>query len=128
MITINDITYEYKINTFMAYPTKDNFNDVVFSIHWELCASYLDVQTERLYNSSSRYITEVDTDNIENFVPFEELTLEQTIEWINSTDNVDLYKQFLYDLINNQINPPTPSIIALNPPFSQSQPQPEPQP
>jgi hypothetical protein len=118
MVNVDDITYEYIINTFLAYPTKDNYQDVVFSIHWELKATYVDTNDVN-FITSSRYITSVDTDSITEFVPFEELTLNQTIEWINQTDNVSEYKQYLCDLINNQINPPPPTIISLPPPFSQ---------
>ena len=60
-------------------------------------------------------VTSVDTDNISEFVPFEELTLNQTIEWINQTDSVNDYKQYLCDIINNQINPPPPTTESIRP-------------
>ena len=118
MVNIEDITYECIINFFLAYPTKDNYQDVVFSIHWELKATYVDINDKK-FMTSSRYITSVDTDNISEFVPFEELTLNQTIEWINQTDSVNDYKQYLCDVINNQMNHPPPTVISLPPPFPQ---------
>ena len=119
MVNVDDITYSYNIMNFFAYPTKDNFKDVVFSIFWELIATYIDPDTEKSYISNFTTRSNVDTDNITNFIPFEELTLEQTIEWISSVEDMNSIKKFLCDNINNQINPPPPSIVVLNPPFNQ---------
>ena len=119
MVSIDDIVYKYDIRSFFAYPTKDNFQDVVFSINWNYEASYTDPATQKIYKSSFSTITKVDTDNISSFIPFEDLTLEQTIEWINAVENINSIKQNLCDQINNQINPPPPTIVILPPPFSQ---------
>lgn len=119
MVNQSDLTYTWTIQNFIAYPTLDNYQNVVFSINWQLSATYVDTtKTPSVeYSALSLNNTPINTDNITSFVPYDQLTLDITIEWISETVNVDAIKLELLSAIERQINPPPPSIVVLPPPF-----------
>jgi hypothetical protein len=68
-------TYSWNCKTVDCYPTFDDETDVVYNIHWRLTATSSDVDAEGNPYVASVYGTQsISTDDIENFIPFADLT------------------------------------------------------
>lgn len=119
MATPSNTTFGYNFQNFIAYPTFDNYQDVVFSVNWLYNASYVDPTSGQQYTAERQRITQVNTNNITTFIPYDQLTKEIVIGWVNAGEDMSLLQQELVTDINNQINPPPPAIVVLPPPFSQ---------
>lgn len=118
MATLENTDFNTTINKLIAYPQKDGYSTMVFMILWKIKASYTDPSSGIEYYSEADFSTDVNTETIENFVPFDQLTKEKVMSWIEKTDNVGEIKQNLLISINDQINPnTTPTLLILEPPF-----------
>ena len=113
---IENTTFNYQIINFLAYPTYESYTDVVFSIMWEYTGSYTD-DSGKVWTTSNNYNTPITVNNITDFIPFDQLTLQITIDWINQNVNINNIQQLFVDSINTQISPPPPSVVVLPPPF-----------
>lgn len=113
-MNINDVTYNWNFNPFEAYPQHADQTDVVFTIHWQLYASY------QTYTSKAIGTIGVQYNEGQPFTPFADLTKETVQSWVEGTMNkqnegsVDALKQGLANQIQNQI---TPSVIVLSAPW-----------
>jgi hypothetical protein len=119
MATIENTTFTWFFQNFVAYPTLDNFKDVIFMINWKYNASYVDPISEEIYKCETSRMTQVSTNDITDFVPYDQLTQQMVIDWISAEENVSVMQQEMIDDINKQINPPAPTIVVLPPPFPQ---------
>jgi hypothetical protein len=113
---LDNTVFIWNILNYIAYPTYETYEYVVFSIMWKYIAEYTD-SNGKIWTSNQQFVTSVNVNNITNFVPFNEITLDMTIQWI--TPNVDIpgIQLQLLNSINNQISPPAPTIVVLPPPF-----------
>jgi len=113
-MNINDVTYDWNFNPFEAYPQYAEQTDVVFTIHWQLYASY------GSYSSKSIGTIGVQYTEGQPFTPFAELTKETVQAWVEgamnsqSAGSVDALKQGLANQIQDQI---TPTVITLSAPW-----------
>jgi len=119
MATVDNTVFTYNFQNFIAYPTLDNFQDVVFSINWKYIATYIDPTTQQVWKTDTMRMTQVSTDGITDFTPYDQITEQIAISWVSAVENIPNMQQGLVDGINSQINPPPPSIVVLPPPFPQ---------
>jgi hypothetical protein len=119
MATIENTTFTWFFQNFIAYPTLDNFKDVIFMINWKYTALYVDPISQQNYKCETMRMTQVSTNDITEFVPYDQLTQQIVINWVSSDQNIPLLQQEMINDINKQINPPAPTIVVLPPPFSQ---------
>ena len=99
-------TYIWNCRTVDAYPTYETESDVVYNVHWILDAS--EEADEVLYKASVYGTQVISLDDIEEFVPFADLTNEIVTEWVKSAmgeEQVALIENGLSLDISNQINP-----------------------
>jgi len=69
-------TYSWNCRTVDCYPTFDEQSDVVYNVHWRLTATSDQVDSNDNPYVASVYGTQaISTDDIENFIPFADLTL-----------------------------------------------------
>ena len=115
-LTLNDIVFDFSVENFLAYPTFENYQNVVFKMCWKLTATYTDSES-RVYSCEYINMSDIKTDNITDFVPFENLTKEIVKKWIDDLPDIDDMKNNMVRRINEQVNPPPPSVIPLAPPF-----------
>lgn len=114
-MNINNVTYNWNFNPFEAYPQYANQTDVVFTIHWQLHA------LTGSYKAASAGIVEVQYNEGQSFIPFNELTKETVQTWVEGVINsqnagaVDAIKANLAQQIQNQI---TPTKVVLKAPWS----------
>ena len=103
------ITYNWVISSMEEYPmTEDNLADVVFNVHWRRNA------TEEVdgvsYFAESYGAQSVSAPSAEDFIPYEDLTLEQVCLWLEDSMDVAAYDAALATQIQNLINPPVVSL------------------
>lgn len=105
------MTYEWKIPNLEYYPVKDDLQKVVHIIHWILIG--LDGQyTATIYGSQ---FINTDSINPENYVPFEQLTEQVAIDWLEGAmgeDRILELRSAVETKINNQKNPPNVMVAS----------------
>lgn len=96
--------YTWNCKEVDAYPTYETESDVVYNVHWYLAAN---VEGAAYY--ASIYGTQViSLDDIEEFIPFADLTNEIVTGWVKSAmgeEKVEELEGALSLDIANQINP-----------------------
>ena len=102
-------TYSWNCKTVDCYPTFEEETDVVYNVHWRLTATSSEVDAEGNPYVASVYGTQsISTDDIENFIPFADLTNTIVTGWVETTmgdEEVASLKSNLDSNIESQINP-----------------------
>ena len=102
-------TYTCDRKTVDVYPNHDSHSDVVYNVHWRLNAVSDQQDAEGNDYSASSYGTHsVNADDIENFIPFADLTNDVVSGWVidgMGEDEVASLKEGLDNNIDDQINP-----------------------
>jgi hypothetical protein len=115
------LTYTWKINTL----SKQNnpaagLNDVIIQAFWECKGTNEDNIFGTFYGATPFNLDEVDP---ENFIPYEELTEEQVLGWVQTAvDNDVNYKNHMDEQIQKQINyivHPVTTVIAEELPWAE---------
>jgi len=78
------ITYTWSINSLECYPTYEAQTDVVFNVSWSLRG-----KDENGVGSSRGGRTEVTYEAGDPFTPYNELTEEQVLGWVQPTISAD---------------------------------------
>ena len=74
------ITWNCK--TVDVYPTDQNYTDVVYNVHWIVTGTSSEVDAEgNAYIATSIGTQVLDTSNITNFIPIEDLTNAEVEAW-----------------------------------------------
>lgn len=97
------IEYTWLVEQMEAYPQKDGFSDVVFTVHWRVNAA------DGQYFSTVYGSQGVTLNPDETFTPYADLTQEQVIAWVKDAmgqGHVASIEDNLAGLIANQITPP----------------------
>ena len=109
-------TYSWNCRTVDCYPTFDDETDVVYNVHWRITATSSEVDANDNPYTSSIYGTEtISTEDIENFIPFADLTNTIVTEWCETTmgeEKVAEMKTSLDANIESQINPTSVTLQA----------------
>ena len=97
------ITNTWNVVQMDAYPEEDGETDVVFNVHWTLTG------TDGTYAGGVYGTQGVTVDPAEPFTPYEDLTLDQVVGWVQDAmgaEQVAAYEANVAEQIANQINPP----------------------
>jgi hypothetical protein len=97
-------TYTWDCSTVKAYPNKEGKENVIFTVHWRLNASD---ETEE-HHASIYGSVGLNTDNLDNFTPYESLTHADIVSWVEATlgeEEVARMKGNLDAQIEEKINP-----------------------
>lgn len=103
-------TYNWKINALDAKVSVDDVQNVVYTVHWCLIAT--SENEEHTVSNIGTHSVEYDADN---FVPYEDLTEEIVIGWLEDGLDVDSMKASLDAQIEKLI---TPQEITYTDPFA----------
>jgi hypothetical protein len=98
-----EITYSWDCTTVDVRPTRDSNENVVYNVHWKLIGINENGSGTRVIGTQ-----ELDISNIENFIPFENLTNEQITSWVESAmgeDQINIYKTALQSQIQELETP-----------------------
>ena len=100
---MEEITYIWDIDYLKSYPTYEDRTDVVCTVHWKL------VTTNGEYNSQLIGSIDVPTEVLEPFTPYDQLTKEQVLEWVQDVmgeEQVLIYQEAGLKKLNDLVNPP----------------------
>lgn len=106
---------EWEILKLECKVLEDGLSNVVFKVHWTYKLST--IINEIKYLCSKSLVTELSSPNPNNFIPYESLTKEQVITWIENEIGIVGMQSLYTELESNITQQITPVIVALNPPF-----------
>jgi hypothetical protein len=106
--------YTLSITSLECYPTLEQWENVVFLVNWNYKAVFTSTQ-EETYESFLSGRTNVNTNNIDSFTPFNELTESLVLSWITPDIDFASLQQTLTLKINELIKP---DIVTLSPPWN----------
>jgi hypothetical protein len=113
----SEIIYNWNCNTVDVYPTQGEFNNIIYRVHY-IVRGGIDYSTNAITATKIGTVI-LNTNNVTNFIPFNELTSEQTIAWTKATlGEVEVLAIETY--IANQIellrNPVSITMVVPDPP------------
>jgi|TARA_R110002110_G_scaffold19482_1_gene80465 hypothetical protein len=103
------ITYNWNCRTVDCYPEQDSETDVVYNVHWVVTGVSDQVDPEgNPYSAANIGTQTLDTSEITNFIPFEDLTNDEVVAWTKSAmgvDKVNNIEASIQTQINSLITP-----------------------
>ena len=107
------ITYNWNCKTVDVYPTEGDYIDVVYNVHWIVTGADEDANV-----SATNIGTQtLDTSNITDFIPFDELTNEEIVAWTKATmgdEQVASIEDSIASQIADLINPKSITLTIEN--------------
>lgn len=103
------INYTWDCRTVDTYVNKDGNHNVVFNVHWTLTGE--DSETAVINTAIGTQL--LNTDNLENFVPKDDLTNDVVAGWVIDElgeERVNKLKDIIEKQINEQVNPTVETI------------------
>jgi hypothetical protein len=94
---------------------EEDMTDVVIIVHWRYQAR--EVNAEKEYFAETYGATSVGVPSPDSFTPFDQLTKEQVVGWLEAELDVPKMTEGLQENINLQINP---VIVTLPPAWQQN--------
>ena len=74
--------YNWNCKTVDCYPEQDNEADVVYNVHWIVTGTSDQLNPEGVaYSATSIGTQSLDTSQITNFIPFDQLTNDEVVAW-----------------------------------------------
>ena len=97
-------TYEWNCKTVDCRPEQNNESDVVYNVHWIVTgvSDQLDPQGNP-YIANSIGTQDINTSQITNFIPFDQLTNAEVVAWTKSAMG-DEQVIGIEDSVQNEIN------------------------
>jgi hypothetical protein len=75
-------TYNWNCKTVDAYPQDGEYTDLVYNVHWIVTGVSDELNPEGVAYSATNIGTQtLDTSEVTDFIPFEDLTNEQVVAW-----------------------------------------------
>jgi len=75
-------TYNWNCKTVDCYPEQDNEADVVYNVHWIVTGVSDEVDSKgNPYSATSIGTQTLDTSQITEFIPFDQLTNDEVVAW-----------------------------------------------
>ena len=94
------INYQWTISALDCKVKEENLTDVVYTVHWRYRGTNENGITAETYGAQS-----VGTPDPEDFTPYDEITKEQVIGWLEASLDVEAMNESLAAQINLIINP-----------------------
>ena len=94
------INYQWTISALDCKVKEEDLNDVVYTVHWRYRGTNENGITAETYGAQS-----VGTPDPDDFTPYDEITKEQVVSWLEASMDVDAMDVNLANQINLIINP-----------------------
>ena len=112
-------TYNWNCKTVDTYPTQGEATSVVYNVHWRVTgvSDQLDDQGNP-YSVTSIGTQALNTEDITNFIPFEDLTNDTVAEWVKAAmgeDQVSGIEAGIESQIDNLITPTSVTLTIADP-------------
>jgi len=99
-------TYHFEITQLDAKVKQDNLDNVIYNIHLRYTAtSPKDDDPDNPYIAIASYMVSVEYKEGEPFTPYDELTKEIVMGWVNAKVDTSIWKDALEKQIELQKNP-----------------------
>ena len=112
------VTYNWVVEQMSCYPEVDGKQDVVFSVAWRLFGT--EVVGEVTYTATVYGTVGINTADLETFTPYDELTQEQVVGWVQDALGAEQVAEYETNVANQIANQVTPKVV--NPPLPWVQP------
>jgi len=99
------ITYTWNIISLKAKPSLNGLQNVISEIKWEYTGTDEDNNT-----FSIEMPIQISDPNVEEFVPYGQVTESMVISWLENSLDVEAMQQAIEDKINKIKNPPLVSL------------------
>jgi len=115
------ITYDWNCKTVDAYVEQDNEADVVYNVHWIVTGTSDEVDPnspETFYQATNIGTQTLDTSEIINFIPFDEVTNAEVVAWTQAAMGVEQVTQIeagIASQIESLIHPTTITLTVGEP-------------
>ena len=109
-------TFNWNCRTVDVYPTDETYVDVVYNVHWMVTGTsdQLDPQGEPQSITVSNIGTQIlDTSDITDFIPFEDLTNEEVVAWTQAAMGEEQVAQIEANIEAQIENLITPTSITM---------------
>lgn len=103
------VSYQWLVERLEAYPQKDGFSDVIFSVYWRVNG-----RDDVGHSATISGVQSISLNTSETFTPYEILTQDQVLGWVKAAmgqRGVADVESYLAQQIANQSVPP----VALPP-------------
>ena len=98
------VTYDWNCRTVDAYPSVGELTDVVYNVHWRVTGLSEELDSQgNPYQATNIGTQTLNTQDITDFIPVDELTNEQVTEWVKSTMGKEVVSR-IEENIKNQID------------------------
>ena len=102
-------TYNWNCKTVDCYPEQDNEADVVYNVHWIVTGVSDQVDSKGdAYSATNIGTQSLDTSQITNFIPFDQLTNDEVVAWTKGAmgdEQVASIEASIQSQIDNLITP-----------------------
>jgi len=113
------VTYNWNCRTVDAYVEKDEETDVVYNVHWIVTGTSDEVDPQdNPYSATSIGTQTIDTDIITGFIPFDEVTNEEVVDWTQTAmgeEQVTAIETGIASQIESKIHPTTVTLTVGEP-------------
>jgi hypothetical protein len=103
------ITYDWNCRTVDAYPSVGELKDVVYNVHWRVTGISEELDShENPYQATNIGTQTLNTEDITDFIPVDELTNDQVTEWVKlamGEEEVSRIEESIKNQIDNLITP-----------------------
>jgi len=103
------ITYDWNCKTVDAYPQDGEYTDLVYNVHWIVTGISDELKPDDTAYSATNIGTQtLDTSDVTEFIPFEDLTNEIVVGWTQGAmgeEQVASIEASIASQIENLINP-----------------------
>jgi hypothetical protein len=103
------ITYDWNCKTVDAYPQDGEYTDLVYNVHWIVTGISDELKPDGTAYSATNIGTQtLDTSDVTEFIPFEDLTNEIVVGWTQGAmgeEQVASIEASIASQIENLINP-----------------------
>ena len=113
-------TYNWNCKTVDAYPQDGEYADLVYNVHWIVTGVSDELRPRRccLFSATSIGTQTLDTSEVTDFIPFEDLTNEQVVAWTQSAmgaEQVASIEASIQSQIDSLITPTTVTLTIGEP-------------
>ena len=113
------VTYNWNCRTVDAYVEQDNEADVVYNVHWIVTGTSDEVDPNgNAYSATNIGTQSLDTSEIPNFIPFDEVTNEEVVAWTQAAmgeEQVTAIETSIASQIESKIHPTTVTLTVGEP-------------
>ena len=110
--------YKFTINALDVLKEKDGLQDVVYNVHWRVTGISEELDSQgNPYQATNIGTQTLNTEDITDFIPVDELTNDQVTEWVKlamGEEEVSSIEESIKNQIENLIEPKSITLTIEN--------------